>query len=169
MINPLEVHNFHRRKIDFLLPESCKIVKNLGKRKILPPISPKESTLIMKSPGIFARSNKKLHPQSEHLFKEKDIRVLQMLFERSIKSFGSTKRELERNSKTPLPAFASDKKMPLNKLSLLKDESETKFKKLISVNAKSFLIKKKLQKNFCVYKRVYSNSPARKDASMITE
>lgn len=168
MINALEVHNFHRRKIDFLLPESCKIVKNLGKRKILPPISPKESTLIIQSPGIFSRSINRLHPQSDDLFKEKQIRVLQMLFERSIRRFGSTKRGVNRNSKTPIPVLASDKKMPLNKLSLCKDDNDCKFNKVINVNAKSFLIKKKLQKNFCVYNRV-SNSPMRKDVSVITE
>lgn len=168
-MNVLELHSFYKRKIDFLLPNSCKIVKNLGKRKILPPISPKESTMIIKSPGVFAKLSRKSKKNS----KDEENRTLQRLFESSIKKFAFNKQVVHRNAKTPTPCSESfiGKKIGLKEKDLAGENSNRRIKKIVVVNAKSFQIKNKLSRKICVplFIRVQSNSPVLKNKSIVTE
>jgi len=170
-MNVLELHSFYKRKIDFLLPNSCKIVKNLGKRKILPPISPKESTMIIKRPGVFAKASR----NSKDILKNEENQTLQRLFESSIKKFRYNKQVVQRNARTPNPCTESfiGKKIDVKKeeRALIKENSVQRIKKVVVVNAKSFQIKSKLSKKTCVplFIRVQSNSPVFKNKSIVTE
>lgn len=99
----MDVDHLFSHNLNILLPKSTQIIKNLGKRKPLPTITPRERSLIIKKPKAFKSSYIEYINNGEFSFKtrENDINNLKELFERSL-SVKSRVPQIPAIRKTPL-------------------------------------------------------------------
>lgn len=126
-MNIMDIKHLFSHNLNLLLPKSTQIIKNLGKRKPLPTITPRERSLIIKKPKAFKSSYIEYINNGEFSFKTKEheINKLKELFERSL------------SEKSRVPRIPSIKKTP-SRLKKRSEKSEKIEEKIMITTFKRF-------------------------------
>jgi len=103
-MNVMDIKHLFSHNLNLLLPKSNQIIKNLGKRKPLPTITPRERSLIIKKPKAYKHSYLAYVNSGEFSIrtKEKDLQKLKKLIDRS----------LSNEAHKPNPSLPTIKKNP---------------------------------------------------------
>jgi hypothetical protein len=102
----MDFKGFYKKDIELLVPGSSQIIKNIGIRKKLAPISPKERVLIIQCPQLNKKARTPYFRSGELYLKKKDeeIEKIKQMLEISVERIKSQKaRPLIYPNRTPDP------------------------------------------------------------------